>query len=518
VASVTHDVADVLVVGAGLAGMAAALEAAGAGARVVLAHAGSGSSERAQGGLAAAIGEGDGPGLHAADTLAAGAGLCAPEVVAALTGDGPGAIDWLVDQGVAFDLDEVGRPGLALEGAHTRPRVVHAEGDRSGAAIVAALRDRLRQVRVVDGVDLVGLLRDGVGVAGARLGMRDGAELEVRAAATVLATGGYAGLYRRTVAPEVCDGAPLALALLAGAELADLEFVQFHPTAYAGPGQPFLLTEALRGAGAWVVDAAGRRFVFDADARGELAPRSVVTRAIIDVLSGAGSLPVFLDARHLGEAVLRSHFGGFLANCRGVGLDPACDLVPIAPAAHYTMGGIVTDVLGRTAAPGLFAAGECARTGVHGANRLASNSLLEAVVFGRRVGQTAARGGRRAPGGEVWCVEPTGGGELRVDELRAIIEEAAGPARDARSLGGGRTRLELARGATGHDEAARLLTWLVLEAARRREETRGAHVRVDRAETEGVWGRVELVADSDLRLSVRPRSTELANGAQLAYR
>ena len=501
------DTCDVLVVGAGLAGMAAALEAAAAGARVTLAHAGSGSSERAQGGLAAAIGEGDAPDLHAADTLAAGAGLCAPGVVEALVGEGPGAIDWLAAQGVAFDLDAAGRPGLALEGAHTRPRVVHAEGDRSGAAIVAALRHRLQQVRVVEGAALVGLLSDGSSVVGARFRRAEGS-LEVRSGATVLATGGYAGLFGRTVAPPVCDGAPLALALLAGAELADLEFVQFHPTAYAGPGQPFLLTEALRGAGAWVVDTSGRRFVFDVDVRGELAPRSVVTRAMLS--HGAG--PVFLDARPLGDEVLRSHFGGFLANCRGVGLDPSVDLVPIAPAAHYTMGGIVTDVLGRTAAPGLLAAGECARTGVHGANRLASNSLLEAVVFGRRVGRTVAG----APGlgvGVVRCLELSGGGSVGVPELRSLIEESGGPVRDRRSLQDGLARVRGSRGASGHDEAVRVLTGLVLEAALLREESRGAHVRADFPDADEAWGHREVAAGAGGRVTARARGTDLAIGA-----
>lgn len=500
------DTTDVLVVGAGLAGMAAALEAASAGARVTLVHAGSGSSERAQGGLAAAIGEGDAPRIHAADTLAAGAGLCAPGVVEALAGEAPGAIDWLEAQGVAFDLDAEGRPGLALEGAHTRPRIVHAEGDRSGAAIVTALRNRLRQVRTVEGAVLVGLLSAGSSVAGARFGVGD-ALLDVRAPATVLATGGYAGLYRRTVAPPVCDGAPLALALLAGAELADLEFVQFHPTAYAGPGQPFLLTEALRGAGAWIVDGSGRRFVFDADPRGELAPRSVVTRAMLS--HGADHL--FLDARHLGEAVLRSHFGGFLANCRRVGLDPSRDPVPVAPAAHYTMGGIVTDVLGRTASPGLLAAGECARTGVHGANRLASNSLLEAVVFGRRVGRTAARGGRGESG--VGCLEPRRGGSLGVSELRRLVEDAGGPVRAGPALRNGLARVRAGQGATGHDEAVRVLTALVLESALLREESRGAHVREDFPDPDEAWGGREVVVGAGGRLTARARSTDLALGA-----
>jgi L-aspartate oxidase len=476
--------------------MSAALEAAEQGASVLVASAETGSSELAQGGIAAAIGAGDSPEQHACDTLAAGAGLCDPAVVGSLTREAPRAVEWLAAQGVAFDRDPGGRPVLALEAAHARPRIVHADGDDSGAVIAGAIRTRLSELpgRVVrlDGARLEGLLVDGDGVAGGRFRWGAG-DHEVWAGATILATGGYAGLYDRSTTTLGCDGSGLIAALAAGAVLADLEFVQFHPTAYAGGAGTFLLTEALRGAGAHLVDERGRRFLAGTDPRGELAPRAVVTRAIVEHLHATGRPCVHLDARHLGARTLKDEFPGFLARCRAVGLDPEAEPIPVAPAAHYTMGGIVTDSCGRTAVPRLLAAGECARTGVHGANRLASNSLLEAVVFGRRAARAALRGGGGPPGP---VVGPKVGddrrGALPVDEVRSILSAAGGPLRSASGLEQASRLLERAGGVTAAAEAARQLARLVLDAALVRQESRGAHVRTDHPEEVEGWGSSEV--------------------------
>ena len=485
---------DLLVVGGGLAGLAAAVEAAEAGASVLVAAAGGGASERAQGGIAAAVAADDAPDLHAADTLAAGAGLCDPAPVGLLTAEAPAAVAWLEACGVAFDRDG-GGPALGLEAAHSRRRVLHAGGDASGAAIVAALRGAVGcRVRWSDARVEFLLLRGGR-VIGARL--RGARALDVQAGAVLLATGGYAGLYPHSTTTPLCDGSGLLLAMAAGAELADLELVQFHPTAYAGPGRTFLVTEALRGAGARLVDRVGRRFLQEADPRGELAPRAVVARAIAERLAASGEPAVFLDARHLGRAKLARGFPGFVERCRQAGLDPVRELVPVAPAAHYTMGGIVTDAWGRTRVPGLLAAGECARTGVHGANRLASNSLLEAVVFGRRAARAALAGAADSPGGRLQATPPVPGcGEA----AGAILGRAAGPLRSAAGLRDGLDRL---------GSASAGLAGLVLRAALLREESRGAHVRTDRPGQDPRWAAMEVVATagagSAAEVSARPR-------------
>jgi L-aspartate oxidase len=489
---------DVLVVGGGLAGMAAALAAAEAGASVLLAAAGGGSSGLAQGGIAAAVAADDGPELHAADTLAAGAGLGDPDAVGLLAAEAPGAVAWLEACGVAFDREPDGRPALGLEAAHSRPRVLHAGGDASGAALVAALHRRLaaRGVRRLE-ARLDALLLAGDRVTGARL-----RAIDVHAGAVVLATGGYAGRYPRSTTTPLCDGSGLLAALAAGAELADLELVQFHPTAYAGPGRTFLLTEALRGAGAWLVDRAGRRFLREADPRGELAPRAVVSRAIAERLAATGEPAVFLDARHLGGDLLAARFPGFTARCRGLGLEPALDVVPVAPAAHYTMGGVVTDLCGRTRVPGLLAAGECARTGIHGANRLASNSLLEAVVFGRRAGEAAARDAWRVPGRSPGPALPARGGPA-AEEGAAL--RAAGPLRSAEGLARALARLGPTAGG---------LAGLVLRAALLRAESRGAHVRTDHPEEDPGWAALEVVVRCEAlgpaKVTRRPRAAAVA--------
>jgi L-aspartate oxidase len=350
---------DVTVVGAGIAGLSAALAAADEGASVtVLAKAShtASNSYAAQGGVAAAVGEGDDPALHAADTLAAGRGICRPSAVELLANEAPGRIEWLRDLGARFD------EGLSLEGGHSRARVVHAGGADTGRHIAEVLTRRAVEhprIRIVEGERVTSLSGP-------------------RGSAVVLATGGYAALWSRTTNPAGATGEGLLLAQAAGAALADLELVQFHPTALRdGNGHDgYLLSEALRGAGATLLDGDGERFV------DELAPRDVVARAI-DARSGAR-----LDLRE----IERDRYPTLMATLERAGYAPADEPIPVSPAAHYAIGGIATDLDGRTTVPGLYAAGECAATGVHGANRLASNSLLECLVFGRRSGIAALRG------------------------------------------------------------------------------------------------------------------------------
>src|ERR1700674_1686210 len=354
---------DILVIGDGLAGSAAAIEAARMGASVALVSAAHGSSDRAQGGIAAATLPEDSPRLHALDTLAAGGDLCDPSAVAMLTSAGPGTVRWLESLGVRFD------GGSAREAAHSLPRVLHLGGDQSGSTLMGFMRTAIElEPRITRSRARLDSLIGDDSCSGAAFS----GGLIVVAGATVLATGGYAGLYGRTTNSRISNGEGILEAARAGARVADLEFVQFHPTVFDGP-ESFLITGALRGAGAVLVDDAGARFV------DELLPRDQVARAV-----AAHHGRAFLSAVHLDPDVLRHSFPNFIRNCRRVGIDPLIQPVPVAPAAHYTMGGIVTDLDGRSSLAGLYAAGECARTGVHGANRLASNSPLEAATFGRR--------------------------------------------------------------------------------------------------------------------------------------
>lgn len=385
--------AEVLVVGSGVAGLTAALEIDG-DADVLLVTKGAlaaGATLHAQGGIAAAVGPGDTAADHARDTLAAGAGLAEEAAVHLLCEEGPAAIARLVERGVAFDRDEDGVPAFGLEGAHGRPRILHAGGDATGRAIeltlVAAVRER--GIRVLERTALADLVVHDGRVRGARLLGADGRSVPVRAGAVLLATGGAGQLFAHTTNPQVATGDGVAAAARAGAALADLELYQFHPTSLAVPGG-FLVSEAVRGEGAVLRDADGRRFLPAVDPRAELAPRDVVARAIARTMAAHGGLPVRLDATGIGGDRLRERFPTIDAAVRAAGLDWGRSPIPVTPAAHYWMGGIRTDLDGRTSLPGLLAAGECARTGVHGANRLASNSLLEGAVLGARAGVAAA--------------------------------------------------------------------------------------------------------------------------------
>ena len=380
------DMVHVLIVGGGIAGLWTAVKAADAGhtvelvTKTVLAD---GNTRHAQGGIAAALFPDDSAERHFDDTMAAGAGLADPDAVRVLCDEGPARVRDLIRFGVEFDRGESGLE-RGLEAAHSRARIMHAGGDATGAAIEAALvaTVRRRAVRIDEETMLADLLVEHGRVVGARLLAASGALLDRRADIVVLATGGSGCLYRHTTNPSVATGDGVAAAWRAGAAVADLEFVQFHPTALAAPGTP-LISEAVRGEGAVLVDELGERFMLEVDPRAELAPRDVVARAVWRRMSEQGA-PVLLDATGLGARRLASRFPGLDAACRDAGYDWSSEPVPITPAAHYAMGGVVTDLDGRTSLPGLFAVGETARTGVHGANRLASNSLLEAAVFADR--------------------------------------------------------------------------------------------------------------------------------------
>ncbi|MFY9713669.1 MAG: L-aspartate oxidase [Microbacterium sp.] len=377
---------NVVVVGSGIAGLTAALHAHEAGHSVTVvtkAALGDGCTGYAQGGVAGVYGASDSAARHASDTLVAGAGLSNAAAVDVLVADGATRIAELISRGVGFDRSADGELLLGREAAHSHARIVHAGGDATGAAISGALVAAVRRtaVEIVENAFLVDLVvRDGA-VRGIRL-LIDGASDDLEFEAVILATGGAGHLYAHTTNPIGATGDGIAAAIRAGAAVTDLEFVQFHPTILA-PGPAFLVSEAVRGEGATLIDDEGRRFTFDAHPDGELAPRDVVSRAIARQAAAQGT-PVRLDATMLGASALAQRFPTIDRVTRERGLDWSREPIPVTPAAHYLMGGVVSDLDGRTSLPGLFAVGEVARTGVHGANRLASNSLLEGAVFGAR--------------------------------------------------------------------------------------------------------------------------------------
>jgi L-aspartate oxidase len=447
---------DILVIGDGLAGSAAALEAARLGASVALVSAEHGSSDRAQGGIAAATLPEDSPRLHALDTLAAGGALCDPGAVAMLTAAGPPTVLWLESLGVRFD------GGAAREAAHSLPRVLHLGGDQSGSTLMGFMRaaishePKIKRYRA----RLQSLIVDEV----CRGAVFSGG-LVVNAGATVLATGGYAGLFGRTTNSRISNGKGILEAARAGARVADLEFVQFHPTVFDG-SHPFLITEALRGAGAFLVDEHGERFV------DELLPRDQVARAVAMRRGRA-----FLSATHLDPTLLRRSFPNFIRNCRRVDIDPLRQAVPITPAAHYTMGGVVTDLDGRSSVEGLYSAGECARTGVHGANRLASNSLLEAAAFGRRAAAAAVNASPGRDAGPVRSRTWLRGG-LTVAQVGDLLDSAAGVLRTGEGLKCALTMLRSGAVSSAAADAADMAS-MICASALARPHSIVAHQRSD---------------------------------------
>jgi L-aspartate oxidase len=490
---------DVLVVGSGIAGLTAAL-AASRTRKVALVTKGvitETNTWYAQGGIAGAVGEADSVELHLADTLVVGQGLCDEDVVRAVVGEAPEALADLQRLGVTFDLEEGGEVALAREGGHSLPRVLHS-GDATGAAVQGALTKALRaatDVEVFERRFLVDLLTDGGRCVGALVLDTVGGRCEVFwADAVVLATGGAGQTYRVTTNPHIATGDGLAAAWRAGAEVADLEFVQFHPTALDHDAAPrFLITEALRGEGAHLLDAQGNRFMLDVHPLAELAPRDVVSKEIERVAAESGRRNVMLDARHLGEEYLRTRFPTIWRACAEAGYDLAHDLVPVAPAAHYMVGGVRVDVDGHTSVPGLFASGEVAATGLHGANRLASNSLLEGLVFSRRIVRALdalepARTPDALESAGKARTEGVEGISAALEELRDIMQADVAMSRtDAGMERAAGVLEELSRlidtGATMPSalELANLATvaTLITHSAWLRIESRGCHSRLD---------------------------------------
>ncbi|MFC1418285.1 L-aspartate oxidase [Streptacidiphilus cavernicola] len=531
---------DVVVVGSGVAGLTTALRLRAAGLKVLVvtkAMLDDGSTRWAQGGIAAALGEGDTPEQHLADTLVAGAGLCDEEAVRILVTEGPAAVRRLIATGAAFDQDAEGEILLTREGGHHRRRIAHAGGDATGAEISRAL---VEAIRADDGVELIehalvlDLLTDAEGrTAGLTLhvmgeGQRDGVGA-VHARAVVLATGGMGQVFSATTNPPVSTGDGVALALRAGAEVTDLEFVQFHPTVlWLGPdaeGQQPLISEAVRGEGAHLVDADGVRFMVGRHELAELAPRDIVAKGIMRRMAETGAEHMYLDGRHFGAAMWEERFPTILASCRSHGIDPVTEPIPVAPAAHYASGGVRTDQHGHTSVSGLYACGEVACTGVHGANRLASNSLLEGLVFAERIAADILdrdAAGKLTPRHEPHPSPSTPDREVRrvpllASEARADIQRlmsrGVGVLRSAASMAeavGGLAALAADHpgtgrlNSTGKGESPQVETWeatnlhlvatALAAAALLREETRGCHWREDFPDRDDVRWNTHLIS------------------------
>lgn len=510
-----HRFTDVLVIGAGIAGMRAALEVPPAAGVLVVTkdRITESNSTYAQGGIAGVMSPEDRFENHVEDTLVAGDGLCDRDIVDLVVREAPGEIEKLVSWGTKFDIEN-GALALTREGGHSHRRIVHALGDATGHEVMRAVIERAKaapNVTLWDDTFTIDLLTHDGACVGAAVWKTGVGKVLVWAKQTILASGGCGMVYRETTNPPVATGDGMAAAYRAGAELRDMEFMQFHPTVlYVAGSARYLVSEAVRGEGAYLRDVAGERFMPAADPRAELAPRDVVSRAIFRTMERTQHPNVYLDLSHLDPALVRTRFPGIGKVCRGFGLDITTDRIPVRPGAHYMVGGVTTDAAGRTTVPGLWAAGEVTSSGLHGANRLASNSLIEGLVFGAACGRgaAAALGGTpdslTAPALRHTVVAPEDpNGPLDVTDLtnslRALMVRKMGIVRDRRRLTdaardvGFWCRYVLAREFSDRAgwELQNLLTVarLMIDAAVRREESRGTHFRSDfPARDDAGWG------------------------------
>lgn len=498
-----------LVVGSGVAGLVTAWHAANAGLDVTLMVRDSledSNTNKAQGGIAAVFGEDDNFDLHVADTLVAGAGLCDEEAVRIVVEEGQREVKHLIELGGVFDRDSAGRLCLGREGCHSRSRVIHAKGDATGAEVVRSMLAAIRKfpnIRVMENSYLVDLLTaDGVCYGALALDKTTGRKIAVRAGAVVLATGGLGRLFTHTTNPEGAKGNGLAAAYRAGAELMDMEFVQFHPTSLVLENAPnFLISEAVRGAGGVLRNAKGERFMPRYHALCDLAPRDIVARAIFNEMKLAGMDSVFLDVSGIGAEEIKRHFPMITATCREYGLDIMKEMIPVAPAAHYMMGGIRVDTQGESSVKRLFACGEVSCTGLHGANRLASNSLLEGLAFGRRIAESIAGRSFAANNSLEWAgdgLEAAAQG-ADVSQVQGVMDKYLGLLRDRAGLEKAQAILceKLAAlagksacsvGALDYRNMLEVCLSIAM-AANMRTESRGGHFRNDYPETKEEWKR-----------------------------
>ena len=487
-----------LVIGSGIAGLHTAWRASAHGEVYILTKRTlfDSATAYAQGGIAAALGAGDSPDLHREDTLAAGAALCDAAAVEVLTSEGPARVKELASAGARFDVDTLGRLSLGKEAAHSRHRIVHARGDQTGAEVARTLIQRVREtpnINVLENARVLDLLVHDGRCCGVRVSVA-GSAVEIIADATVLAAGGCGQLFRYTTNPVVATGDGYAIAHRAGVRLADMEFVQFHPTALDTPENPLqLVSEAVRGEGAKLVNERGARFMTKVHRLAELAPRDIVARAIFREQQAGRR--VFLDARAI-RGSFAKRFPGIFALCLARGLDPRRDRLPVTPAAHYMMGGVITDLAGRASLERLYACGEVSCTGVHGANRLASNSLLEGLVFAERVARDVGTLTRlpRLPRKADWRVpvlRDRGAAQVAADTVRMLMWEGAGIDRTAKGLRACVERLDdlVGRLPDGATEEANMIetAQLIAMAALLRRESRGGHFRRDFPRPKHKW-------------------------------
>lgn len=487
-----------VVIGSGIAGLQTAWRASDHGDVVVLTKRTlkDSATSWAQGGIAAALGAGDSPELHRIDTLAAGAALCDAAAVEVLVAEGPARVRELADAGAVFDTDTSGRFTLGREAAHSRKRIVHAKGDQTGAEVSRALIHRVQErpnITVLETARALDLVVANGRCCGVRANV-GGKAVEIISDATVISAGGCGQLYRYTTNPLVATGDGYAIARRAGAKLADMEFVQFHPTALDTPENPLaLISEAVRGEGAVLLNDRGVRFMIKKHKQAELAPRDIVAREIYRVqMSGSR---VWLDARMLSRSFAR-RFPGILQLCLARGIDPRRELIPVTPAAHYMMGGIVTDLAGRSSLERLYACGEVSRTGVHGANRLASNSLLEGLVFAERVARDMVNQPKlprvpRATKFEIPRLRDGGAAQVAADEIRQVMWTHASIDRNAKGLREARKaidaiRARLSPGATEEINMADTAR-MIVDSALLRRESRGGHYRSDFPKPKNKW-------------------------------